>query len=265
MEFNYIKEIRNLYETSTSLLKIIFILGNETCDMDSALSAYLLSIAKNIKKGVINLDNNGNPSLNSKTEIIYLPVLNIPRGTIPYRIDVKYVFDRFGIDENLFWYISDEIFDKNNLFKYKNNQNNIKTSLIIVDHTILIEQQNYLSEYVIGIYDHHLLTNYNGQYKNLQTLNITYPIGSCSTLILNDYFLDDFPTKIVSPLLAITALLLDAKNFKDNFYEIRWVDLDKKVYENIKKFIKEDKNNENIKMKQYFQEIKDKKHDIKQI
>ena len=82
-----------------------------------------------------------------------MPVLNIPRGTLPYRIDVKYVFDRFGIDDNLFWYISDEIFFKNNLFKYKQNLFNIKTSLILVDYTILIEEQNYLSEYVIEIYD----------------------------------------------------------------------------------------------------------------
>ena len=263
MEFNYLKEIRNLYENSTSLLEIIFILGNITCDMDSALSAYLLSIGKNIKEGAIILGKKGNPSLNYKTKKIYLPVLNIPRGTLSYRIDVKYTFDLFGIDDNLFWYISDEIFNRNNLFRYKQDLFNIKTSLIIVDHTILIEEQNYLAEYVIGIYDHHLLSNYNGQYKNLQTLNIRYPIGSCTTLILQDYFLDDdFPVKIVSPVMALTAILLDTKNFKDDFYGNRWVDLDRKVYEEIKKIKKEDKNSKEIKMKKYYKEIKDIKHDI---
>ena len=50
MEFNYLEEIRNLYENNNFLREIVFILGNTTCDMDSSLSAYLLSIGKNIKR-----------------------------------------------------------------------------------------------------------------------------------------------------------------------------------------------------------------------
>ena len=55
MDFNYLKEIKKIYEKGTSLLEIIFILGNTTCDIDSALSAYILSIGENIKCGTINL------------------------------------------------------------------------------------------------------------------------------------------------------------------------------------------------------------------
>jgi inorganic pyrophosphatase/exopolyphosphatase len=259
MVFNYLKEIRNLYETSSVLLDICFILGSNTCDMDSALSTYLLSIGKNIKHGAITLSKKGKPSINSETKKIYLPVLNIKRGTLHYRIDVKYVFDKFGINENDFWYISDEVFNPHHLFSYKYNRY-IKTSIILVDHTIL--DREYLSDYVAGIYDHHLLSTYNNQYKNLKSLNIKYPIGSCSTLILREYFEDDdFPIKIVSPVLALTAILLDTKKFNPDFYGLRWVDLDRKVYKRIKKVIK--KNEEiKIKMKHYFQEIKDIKHDI---
>ena len=262
MDFNYLKEIKNLYETSSSLLEIIFILGNNTCDMDSALSAYLLSIGKNIKKGTIVLDKKGNPSINFESKCLYLPVLNIERGTLPYRINVKYVFDQFGINENDFWYISDDIFKPYQLFQHKNNSTNIKTSLIIVDHTLLTEEQDYLSEYIISIYDHHLLPNYTSQYKNLKTCNIVYPVGSCTTLILSEYFIDDnFPIKVVSPGMSLSAILLDTKKFNPDFYENRWVDLDKKVYKKIKKIIKNDKNNK-IKMKQYYKEIKDVKHDL---
>jgi hypothetical protein len=122
MDFNYLKEIRNLYETSSSLLEIVFILGNTTCDIDSALSAYMLSIGKNLKCGTINLSKKGKPSVNDKTTALYLPVLNIQRGTLPHRIDVKFIFDKFKIDQNDFWYISDPIFDSKNLFKYKNTK-----------------------------------------------------------------------------------------------------------------------------------------------
>ena len=71
MDFNYLKEIRNLYETSSSLLEIVFILGNTTCDIDSALSAYMLSIGKNLKCGTINLSKKGKPSVNDKTTTLY--------------------------------------------------------------------------------------------------------------------------------------------------------------------------------------------------
>ena len=265
MDFNYLKEIKKLYENNSSLLEIIFILGNNTCDLDSALSAYILSIGENINCGTIALSKKGKPSLNEKAAKLYIPVLNIQRGTLPYRIDVKYIFNKFNIDENDFWYISDSIFDVHNLFKYKNCENkNIKTSLILVDHTILIDEEKYLADYVIDIYDHHLLTNYSSLYKNLQKMNIRYPVGSCSTLILNDFFgmnkEQDFPINIISPLLAVSAILIDTKKFNDEFYRNRWIDLDKKVYKHIKKIIKEEY--KGIKMKEYFKEIKDIKHDI---
>ena len=265
MDFNYLKEIKKLYENNSSLLEIIFILGNNTCDLDSALSAYILSIGENINCGTIALSKKGKPSLNEKATKLYIPILNIQRGTLPYRIDVKYIFNKFNIDENDFWYISDSIFDIHNLFKYKNCENkNIKTSLILVDHTILIDEEKYLADYIIDIYDHHLLTNYSSLYKNLQKMNIRYPVGSCSTLILNDFFCmnkeQDFPINIISPLLAVSAILIDTKKFNDEFYRNRWIDLDKKVYKHIKKIIKEEY--KGIKMKEYFKEIKDIKHDI---
>ena len=136
--------------------------------------------------------------------------------------------------------------------------------MILVDHTILIDEEKYLADYVIDIYDHHLLTNYSSLYKNLQKMNIRYPVGSCSTLILNDFFCmnkeQDFPINIISPLLAVSAILIDTKKFNDEFYRNRWIDLDKKVYKHIKKIIKEEY--KGIKMKEYFKEIKDIKHDI---
>ena len=265
MDFSYLKEIKKIYEKGTSLLEIIFILGNTTCDIDSALSAYVLSIGENIKCGTINLSKKGKPSINENPTTLYIPVLNIKRGTLPYRIDVKYIFNKFQIDENDFWYISDPIFESHNLFRYENCENkNIKTSMILVDHTILTDKELYLADYVIDIYDHHLLTNYPSLYKNLKRMNIRYPVGSCTTLILNDFFYSKkdeyFPYKVISPLLAVSAILIDTKKFSDEFYENRWVDLDKKVYKYLKKIIKEEY--KNVKVKEYYKEIKDIKHDI---
>ena len=219
----YLKEIKELYESQLFLEEITFILGNNSCDMDSALSSYLLSIGKNIKHNTITYNKSNDSFIfNKNPKHLFLPVLNIKRGTFHQRLDQKYVFDLFKIDENLFWYISDEIFDEKNLFSLLKN-NNIKTNIILVDHSKLCEEQLYLSDYVTEIYDHHQEYKYN--FKNLKKVHIKYPLGSCTTLILLDYFFDTFPKCLINPLFAITALLIDTNKFEKNFYNNRWVDI----------------------------------------
>ena len=253
MSFNYLKELRNIYE-KLNLLNIIFILGNKTCDMDSAISCYLLSIAKNLSEDIITITS-GNPTINSNTDKIYLPVLNCPRGSLKNRLEVKYIFDTYKINEDDFWYISDEIFSEEKLFQY-NNDKKIETSIILVDHTILDDSQIYLSKFVIELYDHHLLDKYDKNfYPNLQKMNIKYPVGSCTTLILNDYFMKKFPSCIVDPTVAVAPVILDSKNFKDSLYGIRWVDMDKFVYKQIKGKI-----TEKFKKKKFFNLLKEVKH-----
>ena len=258
MNSTYLKEIKELYESQLFLEEITFILGNNSCDMDSALSSYLLSIGKNIKYNTITYNKSNDSFIfNKNPKHLFLPVLNIQRGTLSQRLDEKYVFDLFRIDENLFWYISDEIFDENNLFSLLKN-NNIKTNIILVDHSKLCEEQIYLSDYVTEIYDHHQEFKYN--FKNLKSVHIKYPLGSCSTLILIDHFLDVFPKCLVNPLFAITAILIDTNKFEKNFYNNRWIDLDRIVYKKIKSKIKP--NEKKIKAKDYYKNIIQIKYDI---
>jgi hypothetical protein len=104
-------------------------IGNNSCDMDSVLSSYLLSLGKNIKYNTIIYNKSNDTAISNKqAKSLFLPVLNIKRGTFYQRLDEKYVFDFFKIDENLFWYISDEIFEEKNLFSFHKN-NNIKTNI----------------------------------------------------------------------------------------------------------------------------------------
>ena len=258
---SYLKKLNYLFINSKNLSEITFILGNNTCDLDSAICSYLLSIALNIKENTIIFDNENNSKLNINSNKIYLPVLNIKRNTLKYRIDVKYVFDKFNIDENYFWYISDEFLTKEKLFQYPNIKsvyNKINSYIILEDHNLLIEEQNYLSNYIINIYDHHIITKYNNNYPNLQSMYIKLPVGSCSTLILSDFFMDNFPSKIISPLFALTANLIDSRNFAKDYYGNRWVDLDKKVFNKIKSEIKDDSFN----MDEYYKEISGIKHNV---
>ena len=162
---SYLKKIRSIFINSKFLSEITFIIGNNTCDLDSAICSYLLSLALNIQEKTIIIDyeNGQNVKINMNTKKLCLPVLNIERGTLPYRIDVKYVFDKYSIDCNDFWYITDDCLSKEKLFQYPNNFNckNIVSNIILVDHNLLIEELRYLSNYVIDIYDHHLMNGNN--------------------------------------------------------------------------------------------------------
>lgn len=254
----YLKEIKEIYENQLTLEEITFILGNSSCDMDSALSSYLLSIGKNIKNNTITYNkSNDSVIFNKNAKHLFLPVLNIKRGTFKQRLDGKYIFDLFKIDENLFWYISDEIFDENKLFLYHKN-NNVTTNIILVDQSKLSDEQKYLNDYVIEIYDHHPEKNY--VFKNLKNAHIKYPLGSCSTLILLDYFFNVFPKCLINPLFALTAILIDTNKFEKNYYNNRWVDLDRIVYKKIKSEIKPIE--KKIKSKDYFKNIISAKYDI---
>lgn len=255
MSFNYLKEIREIYKNPSNLKEIVFIIGGKSCDMDSALSAYLLSLGKNLKENIISIDKTNNtPTINKDTTKIYLPVLNCGWGFLSLRLDIKFVFEKFGIDEKSFWYTSDEIFKKSNLFKYPKNDN-IKTSIILVDLNNLEESQQYLSDYVLEIYDHHAIKKFD--YKNLKKIAIKAPIGSCTTLILLEYFMVDFPSCLISPDFALSAVLLDTENFKPSLYGNRWIDIDKIVFDKIKS------NDESISMDEYYKNINGAKFDEK--
>ena len=221
----------------------------------------MLSIALNIKEKAIILDSENNPKLNLSSQKLYLPVLNIKRNTLQYRIEVKYAFEKFGIDEKDFWYISDEYLTEEKLFQYSTNikfiVKNVKSNIILVDFNLLNEKQKYLSDYIINIYDHHIITNYNNNYPNLKSFNIQIPIGSCSTIILFEFFMDNFPSKLISPILALTANIIDTRNFSKDYYGNRWVDLDLKVFNKIKSEIKEE-----INFDEYYKEINGIKHDV---
>ncbi len=191
------------------LIKSTFILGNISCDLDSFLSSILLSLSKNI------LNNNNN------NFHYYFPLINCKREELKYRFDIDYLIKRFGINTKNMLFIDDKII--NNLLNKKN------FNLILVDHNNFdISQKNLFKKWKISeIYDHH-----KDEKLNIKNKNIIYPLGSCTTLILNKFFLPNpFLLNYIHPLLSISAILTDTENFNKEIYNKRWVDLDKNVYD----------------------------------
>ena len=246
--FNYLKVLKKLNESPT-ITKRTYILGNTSVDMDSVLAAYMLAIGKNMKEKIIYIDENNEIQINEKTDKIYYPILNCKRGTYHHRLDGQYVFEKFKIDENDFLYNDDEFFSEE---KIKSTQN---TDFILVDHSLLDSKQKYLSPYIIEVIDHHIVPSYD--FPNLKDRCIQYPIGSCTTLILLNYFVKNFPLMFISPLFSVTAILLDTENFKESFYGNRWVDLDKIVLDLIIKYSPVDVN-----ITEYYKKVQGEKTNV---
>ena len=247
-QFNYLKALKKLNE-SPLITKRTYILGNTSVDMDSVLAAYLLAIGKNMKEKIIYIDENNEIQINEKTDKIYYPILNCKRGTYHHRLDGQYVFEKFKIDENDFLYSDDEFFSEE---KIKSTQN---TDFILVDHSLLDSKQKYLSPYIIEVIDHHIVPSYD--FPNLKDRCIQYPIGSCTTLVLLNYFVKNFPLMFISPLFSVTAILLDTENFKESFYGNRWVDLDKIVLDLIIKYSPVDVN-----ITEYYKKVQGEKTNV---
>ncbi len=165
------------------------VLGNQSADMDSIVSAITLSYA-NSKKG------------------LYVPVLNIPRDDLSLRRDVLYVFETLKIDPNSFLYQEDLPFILN-LAK----QGFIRITL--VDHNRLAPDQVALEKYVERIIDHHK------EEKSLYPLmkedeKLITTMGSNSTLVA-EKILSSNPDSISqdSAYLLLSAILLDTKDLKN--------------------------------------------------
>ena len=131
--------------------KKIFILGNPSNDMDCVMSCYLVSIGENLRNKVIEIDDANHMLLNPNSKIVYYPVLNTKRGTFKYRLDEQYVFDKFHLNSEDFFYIDDPYITEEGIKKQGD------VSVILVDHSVLDVSEKYLSPYVTELYDHHII------------------------------------------------------------------------------------------------------------
>lgn len=223
------------------------ILGNITCDLDSFLSTYLLSLAKTFSL--------------KQTNNLYIPILNCERGELKYRFDIDYLTKLYKLDVNNMLYINDPSI-KSLLKKYKNK-------IILVDHNKVDVNQSQLlnskNNKIVSIYDHHKDDNHN-KTKNI-IKHIMYPLGSCSTLILNKFYLNNpLLFNFINPILSLSGILIATENFNKKLYNKKWVQLDKFVfneilYENENLFPSSFIKNRKKYINDYYQKIKKEKYD----
>ena len=159
-----------------------------TLDLDSVVSSLSLAYLEQLK---------------SKS-VVYIPLLNIDREDLSLRGEIRWAFDRFGVDKRNLVFISD--------FNLQQQQD---SNIILVDHTTLSGSQSSLRDRVIGIFDHH---KDEMQFQNVSP-RVILPVGSCCSLIMAEWvksgLIDHIPQELSN--LMLCTILIDTINLQESY------------------------------------------------
>ncbi|XP_060808290.1 exopolyphosphatase PRUNE1 [Amyelois transitella] len=207
---------KNLRDNNYSDLTIV--LGNESCDLDSAISSIVYALFMNWQYQQIKCKTCTRFSRRDDVkDSLFVPILNVERENFPLKTEVVYFLNEHGINENNLVFRND--YDLKKLVA----QN--KTNVVLVDHHILRTEDQFLEQYVTEIIDHRIMDKTGWNFKN-DTRSTIELAGSCCTLVAQrikdlsalvardvDFF-DSYP--VCSDMLHST-IILDTVNFSKEF------------------------------------------------
>jgi len=130
-KYNIYSQIENFNDNK----KIIFILGNTSCDMDSVISSIFLSIFRNLFLNSKNLFLKNYKN----TNCFYVPIMNCEINDFCDRLDIIYLLKQYNID-------------------FKN--------LIFIDDQNLIEEFSVIRNSIDSSSDDFMLSNYSDYLYN---------------------------------------------------------------------------------------------------
>ncbi|XP_054728673.1 exopolyphosphatase PRUNE1 [Anastrepha obliqua] len=191
---NFLKQTRNFVNSTDA---ICIVLGNESCDLDSAVCA--ITLAYHYQQHNRQYDNSNN---GSKTN--FLPVLNIARRDYPIKTEVLHLFSQQTISE------------EHLTFRDELHQDFLaRSQFILVDHHV-----STFAARCLEVFDHRA---FDGKSNLSSDCKIHLElVGSCATLIaellLSTYLAADPAelVKIKSQLALLrSTIVLDTVNFSE--------------------------------------------------
>jgi len=186
--------------------EITLVLGNDSCDLDSAICSIVLA-----------------HFLSSKSEKPVLPIFNIPKEDVPLRTEVVYCLGNDIID-----YIPTQ--SDLDLHSLTNHE------IVLVDHHKLRSSDECLKSYVKEIIDHRQLDPSANLSSKLNTK--IELVGSCSTLVaeklLQEGYEDEFGLKLLR-----NTILVDTDNLSPKIKKVTPKDIS--IVEKIEKHTLMDK------------------------
>lgn len=158
--------------------ELTLVIGNESCDLDSAVSAivfaqFLTWQYYKIRCKVCTMAHRDKVNLEHK-EDIFVPILNVDRNDYELKTEVVYYLRNNGINEiNLVF--RDDL-DLDVLLAQS------KSNVVLVDHHVLARRDKFLAPYVSEVIDHRPLDKSGWIYKD-DVRSTVETVGSCCTLI----------------------------------------------------------------------------------
>ncbi|CAO1356218.1 unnamed protein product [Diamesa serratosioi] len=231
----FLKEAKALVSSNVPLLAV---LGNESCDLDSALSAIGLAFHYHeIKNKSVSLPDNINV-------LNIVPVLNVNRIEVPLKTEVVH------------WLKKNDIEVKNLICKDEINKFEDVKHFVLVDHHV-----SPFHESVVSVLDHRPFDSDSN--LGLDCKIQLKEVGSCCTLVIDlikkDVNLNDMKEEYSEVLkLLYAAIVLDTINFSKEADRYRALDVD--IVENIEQYL----NIENVEehRKKLFNELVEARSDI---
>lgn len=171
--------------------------GNQSCDMDSVMSALTYAYYSYLKR----------------PEQPIIPVLNIPKEDLKLRKDIIYVLSKkanISQGDNLLFFIKD-------IENYK-QEKKLNIHAVLVDHNKLEGEAELVVDEIVGIIDHHEDSGTSRdsiiKYHGPDIIKVT---GSCSSLITNYWarqLNNDLSAMKNTVELSLAAVLIDTNNFQ---------------------------------------------------
>jgi exopolyphosphatase len=211
---SFLKEIREKLINKKSLEKVLVVIGNESVDLDSAISSITLAyhLNQNPESHII-------PQNFRNSSFTFAPIINAVKHQIPLKTEVTYWLKKYDIDPDIL--IAKDELDLSQI-----------SNFILVDHHI-----SSFSSKVVSVLDHRpfdiKFSLSKECFKDIQE------VGSCATLI-GDTIIKNLKNEEKKQYKQVFKLLygpivLDTINFNEAADKVR--QLDKDVAEYIEKVL----------------------------
>lgn len=190
------KLVDYLNETKSTLVsscpsKLHIVLGNEACDLDSAVSALVYAfLLSSLQKG------------EEKKDWVVVPVLNIQQEDYPLKTEVSYWLNKHSITQ-------EHIVFRNELDDVREKASDVE--LTLVDHNVQAINDKDLEPQVVSILDHHKLERPDPESVR-DGIRIEM-VGSCCTLVAEE-ILEKLPEIMdnTTASLLYGTIILDTVN-----------------------------------------------------
>ncbi|KZC04737.1 Protein prune like protein, partial [Dufourea novaeangliae] len=170
--------------------KVRIVLGNGTCDLDSAVSALAQGYSEYLGK-----------KKNAETDMAVIPLMNIFEREYRVKTEVIYFLNHHNIPTSLLTF-RDQID-----LKGLKDEGVVTLETILVDHHSLPDEDAFLTDTVIEVIDHRPR---DANWPWLKSKVHIETVGSCATLVARN-ILSKHPD-VVDPVLA-SPILIDTCNF----------------------------------------------------